>query len=130
MDRLGRVCNVNLASTGFYDVLPNINYLKLSASESQFVKVKDISRKTIVLLTRGKNGCTIIQNGKEFEITTRSVPEKDPTGAGDFFLAGFACGVLRKYSLEKCAQIASYCGGLAVGEVGIPTKIEINESLI
>lgn len=54
----------------------------------------------------------------------------DPTGAGDLFLGGFAYGILKGYSLEKCAQIANYCGGLAVGSVGVPTKIKMRESLV
>ncbi|MCK4926693.1 hypothetical protein KAS10_04945, partial [Candidatus Aerophobetes bacterium] len=91
---------------------------------------KEISRKVIVLLTKGKDGCSLMEKGKEFEIPTRPVPEKDPTGAGDFFLGGFAYGILRGYSLERCAQIANYCGGLVVGTVGIPTEIRIKESFL
>ena len=130
VDQLGRVYHVDLASTEFYDVLPKINFLRLNRLESQFVKVKEVSRKTIVLLTKGKDGCSVIERGKEFEVPTRPLPEKDPTGAGDLFLGGFAYGILRGYSLEKCAQVANYCGGLAVGRVGIPTKIKIRESLV
>jgi len=128
VDRQGRVYHVDLASTEFYDVLPKINFLQLNRLESQIVKVKEVSRKTIVLLTKGKEGCKIMEKGKELEVPTRPLPERDPTGAGDFFLGGFAYGVLRGYSLEKCAQIANYCGGLAVRKVGIPTKIKIRES--
>ncbi len=86
------------------------------------MKVKEISRKVIVLLTKGKDGCSIIEKGKEFEIPSRPLPQNDPTGAGDFFLGGFAYGILKGYSLERCAQIANYCGGLVVGTVGVPTK--------
>ena len=128
VDQLGRVYHVDLAKTEFYEVLPTIDFLRLNRLESQFVKVKEISRKTTVLLTKGKEGCKIIKKGKELEVPTRPLPEKDPTGAGDFFMGGFAYGILRGYSLEKCAQIANYCGGLAVGRVGIPTKIKIRES--
>jgi len=130
VDQLGRVYHVDLASTEFYDVLPKIDFLRLNRLESQFVKVKEVSRKTIVLLTKGKDGCSIIERGKELEVPTRPLPEKDPTGAGDLFLVGFAYGILRGYSLERCAQVANYCGGLAVRSVGIPTKIKIRESLV
>ena len=130
VDQLGRVYHVNLASTEFYDVLPKINFLRLNRLESQFVKVKEVSRKTIVLLTKGKDGCSIIERGKELEVPTRPLSERDPTGAGDLFLVGFAYGILRGYSLERCAQVANYCGGLAVGRVGIPTKMKIRESFV
>ena len=120
VDQLGRVYHVNLAGTEFYDLLPKINFLRLNRLESQFVKVKEISRKAIVLLTKGKQGCSIFEKGKEFEVPTRPLPEKDPTGAGDLFLGGFAYGILRGYSLERCAQIANYCGGLAVRRIGVP----------
>ena len=130
VDQLGRVYHVDLARTEFYEVLPKIDFLQLNRLESQFVKVKEISRKTIVLLTKGKEGCSIIERGKEFEVPTRPLPEKDPTGAGDLFLGGFAYGILRGHSLEKCAQIANYCGGLAVRRVGVPGKMKIRESLV
>ncbi len=130
VDQLGKVYHVDLASTEFYDVLPKIDFLRLNRLESQFLKVKEVSRKTIVLLTKGKDGCSIIERGKELEVPTRPLPEKDPTGAGDLFLGGFAYGILRGYSLEKSAQVANYCGGLGVGRVGIPTKIKIRESLV
>ena len=120
VDQLGRVYHVDLASTEFYDLLPRIDFLRLNRLESQFVKVKEISRKTIVLLTKGRDGCSIFEKGKEFEVPTRPLLEKDPTGAGDLFMGGFACGILRGYSLEKCAQIANYCGGLAVRRIGVP----------
>ena len=101
VDQLGRVYYVDLASTEFYDLLPKINFLRLNRLESQSVKVKEVSRKTIVLLTKGKEGCKIIEKGKELEVPTRPLPEKDPTGAGDLFLGGFAYGILRGYSLWK-----------------------------
>jgi len=130
VDQLGGVYHVNLASTEFYQVLPEINFLTLNRLESRFVKVKEISRKTIVLLTKGKEGCSIIEKGKELEVPTRPLPEKDPTGAGDLFMVGFAYGILRGYSLDRCAQVANYYGGLAVGSVGIPRKIKIRESFV
>ena len=130
VDQLGRVYHVNLASTEFYDILPKIDFLRLNRLESQFMKVKEISRKTIVLLTKGKEGCSIIERGQELEVPTRPLPEKDPTGAGDLFLGGFAYTILRGYSLEKCAQIANYCGGLAARRVGIPAKMTIRESFL
>lgn len=130
VDHQKRVYHVDLANTEFCDVLPKIDFLRLNRLEAQFVKVKEISRKSVVLLTKGKDGCSIIEKGKEFEIPTRPLPQNDPTGAGDFFLGGFAYGILRGYSLERCAQIANYCGGLVVGTVGIPTKIRIKESFL
>lgn len=130
VDQLGRVYHVDLAKTEFYEMLPKIDFLRLNRLESQFMKIKEISRKTIVLLTKGKEGCSIIEKGKELEVPTRPLPEKDPTGAGDLFLGGFAYGILRGYSLEGCARIANYCGGLAVGRIGVPTKIKIRESFV
>lgn len=120
VDQSGRIYHVNLTKTEFYDLLPRIDFLRLNRLESQFVRVKQISKKIIVLLTKGKEGCSIFDKGKEFEIPTKPLPEKDPTGAGDLFLGGFACGILRGYPLEKCAQAANYCGGLAVRRIGVP----------
>ena len=130
VDHQKRVYHVDLATTEFCDVLPKIDFLRLNRLEAQFVKVKEISRKSVVLLTKGKDGCTIMEKGKEFEISTRPLPQNDPTGAGDFFLGGFAYGILRGYSLERCAQIANYCGGLVVGTVGIPTEIKLKEGFL
>ncbi len=126
IDSEKRVYHVDLTTTDYYDLLPEIDFLRLNRSEARFLNVKEISGKTTVLLTKGKAGCTIVEKGKEFEVPTRPVLEKDPTGAGDLFLAGFAYGLLRGYPVQRCAEIANYCGGLVVRTVGIPSKMGID----
>lgn len=87
--------------------------------------LQTVRNHTCVLLTEGKDGCTILQKNQTLHVPAFFAEEVDPTGAGDCFLAGFATGLLRGLSLEKSVLLGNYLGSLAVREVGIPS---FNES--
>ena len=68
----------------------------------------------IVVITLGKDGVEIHQNGKVFSLP--AVPERviiDPTGVGDAFRGGFLRGYQLGLNLKVCAEIGSlaavYC---------------------
>ena len=44
--------------------------------------------------------------------------EKDPTGAGDCYCAGFVAGLVRNMDLEDAARVANAVGALAVTKKG------------
>ena len=46
----------------------------------------------VIVLKRGRRGCTVITRDSEASVPAFRVREKDPTGAGDCFDAGFVCG--------------------------------------
>jgi sugar/nucleoside kinase (ribokinase family) len=68
----------------------------------------------IVIVTQGKDGCTLYtQRGSQY-IAGYSVEAVDPTGAGDCFDAGFLVRWLAGDTLADAARFANACGALAV----------------
>ncbi|MCP4165718.1 MAG: sugar kinase [Chloroflexi bacterium] len=66
----------------------------------------------IVVLKRGKKGCTIYTRDRTLDIPAYQVEEIDPTGAGDCFDAAFLCGLLEGKDPEDCGRMAAAAGAL------------------
>lgn len=68
----------------------------------------------IAALTRGSEGCVIVEAGSKYEISAKAVKNVvDTTGAGDLFAAGFLYGLTRGDALTKCGIL----GGIVAAEV-------------
>jgi sugar/nucleoside kinase (ribokinase family) len=72
----------------------------------------------LVVLKRGKRGCTVFSREESFDVAAYPVQEVDPTGAGDCFDAGFLCGLREDRPLEECAGIAAVSGALNAAAFG------------
>jgi sugar/nucleoside kinase (ribokinase family) len=83
----------------------------------------------LVILKKGKKGCTIFLKEEKIDIPAFSIEEIDPTGAGDCFDAGFLCGLAEGKSLYECGRIASAAGALNTAMFG-PMEGKMNKSLI
>jgi len=83
----------------------------------------------LVVLKKGKKGCTIFLKEDKIDIPAFSIEEIDPTGAGDCFDAGFLCGLAEGKSLYECGRIASAVGALNTAMFG-PMEGKMNKSLI
>ena len=60
----------------------------------------------LIVVKRGNRGCTVYENGRRVEVVAAyRVREKDPTGAGDCFDAGFVCGLLEGRDIRECAAV-------------------------
>jgi sugar/nucleoside kinase (ribokinase family) len=84
-----------------------------------------------VLLKRGAAGSVVFAPNQEFEVPGFSVPEVDPTGAGDTFCAGFTVAILNGLPLRQAAIFANAVGALAVTRKGpmegAPTRAQAEE---
>lgn len=89
----------------------------------------DIEDLEIIVLTKGKDGSNIYTRDKDIVIKPFNIIEKDPTGAGDCFDAGFLCGLLEKKSLYDCGVIASAVGALNASVFG-PMEGEISSKTV
>lgn len=66
-----------------------------------------------IVLKRGSRGCRVYPRaGEALDVPAFPVCEKDPTGAGDCFDAGYLCGVLEGRTEAEAARVASACGAL------------------
>ncbi len=72
----------------------------------------------VIVLKRGKQGCTVFTRTEQIDAPAFPVEEVDPTGAGDCFDAGFLCGLLEGKPLAECARIAAAAGALNAAAFG------------
>ena len=100
--------------------LEAIDVLKASHKEAEVLDVPALRKKLILLVTDGPRGCTIFRGKSELQVAAYPARERDPTGAGDCFLAGLAVGLSRGLPLEAAARIGAWCGARAVEHVGVP----------
>ena len=72
-----------------------------------------------VLITRGKDGVALFENGREPEfIPTEARKVFDVSGAGDTVIATFCLGLASGMDFVSAAMISNIAAGIVVGEVG------------
>ncbi len=81
-----------------------------------------IASAPITVITRGAEGSTIYSaasNGRGIPIPVVPVDDvRDPTGAGDAYVAGLVFGIARGLPLEVCGRIAALSAAYAIEEQG------------
>jgi sugar/nucleoside kinase (ribokinase family) len=71
-----------------------------------------------IVLTLGKDGSRIYQNGSVFDIAPFPAKPIDTTGAGDSFAAGYLFGITRNYTNRQAGLLASFCAAKIVSQLG------------
>lgn len=75
-----------------------------------------------VLITQGKDGMTLFENGGEItHIPTVAREVFDVTGAGDTVISTFCLGLASGMDLKSAAIISNFAAGIVVAEVGTST---------
>lgn len=114
--------------------LPGVDELKLisgrnDADEAVDELFHDYKELEIVVLKRGKKGATVYTRSEKRDIPAVEVEEVDPTGAGDYFDAGFISALLDGKDPITAGKIATIAGALNVVAFG-PMEGEINPEKI
>jgi len=104
-------------------LFPGIGELKLLTNENDIEKgIRKLFFKNnhleIIVLKKGKKGCSIYTKNDKFNIPAFNIREVDPTGAGDCFDAGFLCGLLEGKSITESGKIAAAAGALNAAAFG------------
>ena len=86
--------------------------------ESGVARMFDNPNLKIIVLKRGSKGCTVYTREEKHSIPAYTVVEKDPTGAGDCFDAGFLCGLAESRDHVESAKIASAVGAINAAAFG------------
>jgi fructokinase len=81
-----------------------------------------------VIVTRGAQGCTVLQPGTTVEAASESVRIVDTVGAGDAFTAAYIVGRLRGWPAERSARLANRIGGLVAARAGAMPDIRAEAS--
>ena len=119
-DSNGRVVLQSLQNTAYFRDLEKISFLKASRKEAECMNIDEVRKRSRILITEGKEGCTLYDSDRVTHVPAFVVEEIDPTGAGDCFLAGFAAGLLEALPIERAIEKGCYFGSLAVQQIGIP----------
>ncbi|PKA52296.1 fructokinase [Apostasia shenzhenica] len=116
----GTVGLVPLRRSPFWELLPRIGFLKASAEEAPFVDVEEARKKCCVIVTEGKDGCSVYWKDGEVKVEPFPAVQVDPTGAGDSFLGGFVVGLCWGLTVPDAALLGNFFGALTIGQIGIP----------
>jgi fructokinase len=120
--------------------------IKVSEEESSFLtKTTDLDEGRNILwhpelkllvITRGKYGCTYYTKNRKGEVKGFSVDVVDTTGAGDGFMAGLLCGLIEHpdamedtEQIERILRYANAVGAMVTMQRGaipaLPTEMEV-----
>lgn len=101
-----------------YMIKPNLQELeqilgnKCRNEDEIWIAMEKIREKgiEIVIVSDGENGSLVLFGHMQYKVSTAKVDTKSAVGSGDSFIAGFATGMVRGYSLEQQLRLASACG--------------------
>lgn len=78
-----------------------------------------------LVVTRGEEGSVVITNTERiYQSASASIKVKDPTGAGDAFLAGFLWSLKRGYNIRRATFYASEAGQAFVKGMTLQEKMD------
>ncbi|HXG24757.1 MAG TPA: PfkB family carbohydrate kinase, partial [Chthonomonadales bacterium] len=117
--------------------LPYTDYFMPSLAEAQEItgqrEPRDVAQALrdtgvgTVALKLGPEGCYVQTADTELRMPAFSVKAVDGTGSGDAFDAGFLCGVLHGWDLERTARFANAVGALCVTAIGATAGVRSME---
>ncbi len=71
-----------------------------------------------VCLTRGAQGCVVLEGGQQTAVPAASVKALDTNGAGDMFAGAFLYAVTHGHSHTQAAWLANQAAGRVVSQYG------------
>ncbi len=105
-----------------FEVLKYIDIFRCSVEdlEGAGINPKDITKRCdFVIITKGARGSVLFFDGKKISVPAFRAVEKDPTGAGDAYIAGFVKKFLENNDPEESALYASAVASFCVEGIGI-----------
>ncbi len=83
--------------------------------------VESFDRSQTVIATDSSNPCFVKSSGERHSRSYTVAPVEnvvDPTGAGDFFQAGFLDGAVKKDPIEKCVRKGNLAASFVIQQLG------------
>ncbi|WP_456455993.1 carbohydrate kinase family protein [Thermovibrio sp.] len=119
-------------------IIPYCHLLFMNNHEAKRIKellkiksIKDIKGPKLTCISLGAKGSILIYKGETYRIPAVK-PKKlvDPTGAGDSHRAGFLAALLKGYSVETAAKIASTVASYTIEAEGAQTSLPTWEQVV
>jgi len=73
---------------------------------------------TTVCLTRGPQGCTVVQGDQRMDVPAVPTQAVDTNGAGDMFAGAFLYGITHGHTPAQAAALANRAAAAVVGQHG------------
>ena len=83
-----------------------------------------------VIIKLGSKGCYFKSQEEAFSLPALPIKAVDATGAGDNFVAGLTCELLRGEEVRKAIQFANACGAICTTAVGAGTALRNREQVL
>lgn len=88
-------------------------------------KLMEVVGSKQMVITLGKDGMRIFENGTSTDFPTNAKQVFDVTGAGDTVIAALALAWGSGFTLEQSCALANYAAGVVVGKVGcVPCSVD------
>lgn len=88
-------------------------------------KLMDAVQSKTMVITRGKEGMRLFENGGVHDLPTYARAVSDVTGAGDTVIAALALAWGSGFTLERACALSNFAAGVVVGKVGcVPCTTE------
>jgi sugar/nucleoside kinase (ribokinase family) len=131
-DRLGPVRQSQLRLPPH--LISRIDALVVSAEEYANARdvVVEVGQRGLSVVTRGVQGASLIDRGREADVPAYRTRVVDTAGAGDAFAAGLFAARSARESVTAAARYAAAAAALTIQGVGlsaVPTRVEV-EALI
>ncbi|VYU57498.1 ribokinase [Clostridium tertium] len=102
--------------------------------EKEMINWQDKHQNTRLIVTRGKEGSSYVENNAVKTVKAITVKVTDTTGAGDTFNGALAHGIINNYSMENIIGFAGTAASLSVtklgAQTGMPTLEEVKKNYI
>lgn len=72
----------------------------------------------LTAITRGSEGSSVLENGKQIDAPAEKIKAIDTNGAGDMFAGSFMHAYLNGHSIKECSVFANYASSMVVTNFG------------
>lgn len=122
------------------DCLPLVDYITPNEDEARYYTGKDEPQEMAevflgygvknVIIKLGSRGCYFQNSSESISLPACDIVAVDATGAGDSFVAGFACEKLRGATDKEALRFGNACGALTTTAVGATTALKDRDQVI
>ena len=121
------------------DCLPLVDYITPNEDEARYYTGKEDPQEMAeiflgygvknVIIKLGSRGCYFKNDKESISLPACPIDAVDATGAGDSFVAGFACERLRGASDEEALRFGNACGAITTTAVGATSALKDREQV-
>lgn len=111
------------------EMLSGIKIENLADAQAAARKIQEMGVKDVII-TLGKAGAAILENGSFYHVPARVVEAVDTTAAGDVFNGALAVAISEGKSLKEAAEFGCIAASIAVTRMGAQASIPYRNELI